>query len=412
MRPARRIALGLALASLCGAAHAAPVDLYVSKAGKDGGPCRDAAAPCLTIAYALAQGLPIDVAGDNLVVNFQGRGAWNESVMVNGPLKGSANSRPIPNIGTVWPSMVVLNGAGAGSTTISGDPGVCYTVGASNYGVVGVRNLTLTGYAGKCQSTLFAQMGGMINVFGGNVFGAASQAQMHSENAGSSIQLWEDYTVTGGASSFMAVGGNALILQSAGTGALVGSPTFATAFVFGYANGSVQVNTSTPFRGAATGTQFILLSNASIETNGNTDVSLIPGSPLTGFVSSGGRYHGPLSANVLSATGLGAGGGASTSPGSTPLSGQVALRVGSAALSSGTANVMLPYRVGVSGGRPGFCVAAISSLGSGAWSNGASVSADLVSGPANNLRMNWSNGGGMPLASKSTFLITYHCGGD
>ena len=84
-----------------------------------------------------------------------------------------------------WP-MITLSGAGP-STILAGDGKGCATVVANMPGVLNLRNLTLTATANPCQSSIFAQLGGIINVYEGVTFGTANQQDVHSESSGSQV---------------------------------------------------------------------------------------------------------------------------------------------------------------------------------------------------------------------------------
>lgn len=402
----RHLLLSLFLALFTALPAYADVDAYVAKTGTDSGNCQSSA--CKTISYTLQQNILMDVDGGNLVIHI-GAGTWNESIAINGPVVNGVNNAPIPSIGSVWPSMLVLSGHTSSDTILAGDGNVCYTVASSNYAILGIRNIKLTATALSCQSELFAQMGGMINVFDNVVFGAASASQVHAENSGSSVQFWENYTIAGNAQTFAAIGQNALVLVSGGVGTLTGTPSYSNSFIFAYANGTYQTNINPTFSGSATGPQFILLSNAVIETNGATAQSLIPGNQL-GRVSSGGRYRGPMHASVLSDSGLGFSGSSVVSSSSTPRAGLVILSPLDSPHADGTVDVLMPYQVIMDDGSPGQCSATFSQGGSAGWGSGAVLTTDLIDGTPTYLRINWDNP--TALVSGATYQLNYTCSGD
>lgn len=385
------------------------LNVYVSKAGTDTGNCQQSGSPCLTISYALSKGLLFDIKGGNLVVNFQGSGDWAEDAFINNQLRGTPNKAAIPNIGSTWPSMVLFLGNGSSNTAISGTGGLCATIAASQFAVVGIKNLTVSGGKIGCHSPLFAQLGGTIHVFGGNVIGAAGATsdQLHSENPGSSIQIWENYTMSGGGGSGFGVSTQASILISAGVGTISGSPAYGTSFIFARNGGSLQSNIAAPWGASpvATGAKFFILSNAVIEIPSIT-AAQIPGN-AQGQVTSGARVRGPISATIGSQSGLGTGTAALDF--GTPYVGSVTLSPTGSPGATGTSNVTTPYFISsFSGGQFGTCVAS-TNTGTGSWGSGARAEALVTS--QSNIQLNWSNAGGA-LSAGQTYKIAYICTGD
>lgn len=387
------------------------IDVYVSKAGADTNDCRASAAPCLTVNYALAQGIRFDVGGGNLVVNFQGVGDWAEDVFINGPLRGAVNTVPIPNIGSVWPSMVLL--LGNGTTTLSGAGANCATLAASQYAVIGIKNMIVTGFKTGCASPLFAQMGGMIHIFGGNTIGRAGAEQLHCENPGSSIQIWENYTLTGGGVSALAASDHGEILISAGVGTIIGSPSYTTSFLFARNQGSIQVNIPAPWGATpvASSSKFQVLSNSVLEL-GNVTMAQIPGN-LPGFVTSGGRVRAITDVTMGTTAGLGS--GTAVVDYGTPYTGRVSMTPQGTPANNGVVNLNTPYFIStLSAGASHFgtCTAGVAGSLTGTtgfWAAGSFVEASFTS--QSNIALVWSNFTA-PLTAGSTYDIVYHCSGD
>ena len=162
--------------------RATPV-LHVAPHGNDylhsgGSSCLLADSPCQTIEYAVTRNYRHpwagDMAGDFVSI---AEGTYNETVHAYGARLGAGN----------WP-MLTLRGAGK-STIIAGNGRECATVVANLPGVVSLTQLLLTGTAMDCQSSVFAQLGGIINIYDGVTFGPASQQDVHSESAGSQVQF-------------------------------------------------------------------------------------------------------------------------------------------------------------------------------------------------------------------------------
>ena len=229
-----------------------PVNFYVSKSGNDYGTagaganfCVVQANPCLTekqVGYAVSR---FDVAGGNAQVNF-GSGNWHEDFFANNELRGATNfgNNPAP-----WPTpskgQLILSGNGAANTTLSGSGGLCATIAASFGAIIGVRQMTITGNATGCQSSLFAQEGGIINGYDGVVLGAASQEQAHSEDPGSEIQFWNCPTFAGNANAGTSSGQSSWVIFSPLASCSIvisGALTYGTAFNYVDTNATTQYN--------------------------------------------------------------------------------------------------------------------------------------------------------------------------
>jgi hypothetical protein len=182
---------------------------------------------CKTVAQALSIAQYLCVPGGNIILSMDDAHVYAEDVFQNGPLACSNNKVPQPNIGTRWPSMLLLDGNSVASLAGGGEN--CGTVVASNYGVIGIRRLNVSALnndyilrPNPCQSSVFSQEGGMVNIFDGNTFNGAFIDIFHCEQSGAGIQIWEDYSVTGGSLDFMNAGQGCPINQAGGTGTFSG----------------------------------------------------------------------------------------------------------------------------------------------------------------------------------------------
>ncbi len=329
---------------------------YVAKTGTDAAGFGLAlATPCLTVNYATALACAANVAGGVATINI-GAGTFVESVFVNGPLTGGCNNNPNPS-GSVpnGPSMVLFSGAGSGSTILSGAGTTNVTLCPSDGAVIGIRALKLIGTGTAGQSPLFIQLAGTANIFDDVIFGAASQAQIHVEDTGSSCQVWASYTVNGNAPFHCSVGDGKYVL-AAGTVTFSGALTFSTSTFYVGSQGTVQFNVATPFTvpggSSVTGKRFTLVANGVIETNGLTSATLIPGS-LPGIEASGGYYRGPLIATVAAASGVGNGSvsvvGDSHAGVITLTAGSTTAAAGSVLLSFPSTTSLFPFSIALSG---------------------------------------------------------------
>jgi hypothetical protein len=173
----------------------APV-FYVTSGNDHGGKnsCLLSGDPCATIGQAVWQYYQLPWYGSDQYVSV-GACTWNETISVSSPLFAAPSQ-----VGATISPQLYLKGAGSDGTTIAGSGEDCGTIIATYGGsMVGVEALTLTANATACQSALFAQEGGVINVYLDVKFGAASQQHMHVEETGSQIEIWAPYTVMGGA---------------------------------------------------------------------------------------------------------------------------------------------------------------------------------------------------------------------
>ncbi len=295
--PDARTNLGLGTASsptfagvkLSGIVSRSTHHVYVATTGNDSSDCLTAGTACATITHAVSIGA--STAATTLEVDLAA-GAYTESVFISGNLIGAINSAPIPNGTNVQPGQVMLAGAGSASTTLNGNASNCGVIVSSNYAIVGVRAMTLNGNGNACQSTLFAQINGIINIYDDVNFGPASVEQIHIENSGSQVQAWYSYTISGGAVRHINAS-NGLFIHSAfpsGVITLTGTPNFSDAFASASENGTVQFNTGVTFSGAATGKRFHVYRNGVIRTDPSTSLSWLPGSTV-GYWETGGIYN-------------------------------------------------------------------------------------------------------------------------
>lgn len=168
---------------------------YVSLSGVDAGMCI-ATSPCRTILYTVQTALASFAGGQPQQINI-GPGTWNESVAVTGSAAGSAYAYSAPSNA----ASLVFSGSGANSTIWNGNAVMCGVLVANSGANVAVQNITMEAEGNQCQSVLYAQLGGQINVFEGVAFGPAYQAHLHAEDIGSQVQVWNDYAINAGASS-------------------------------------------------------------------------------------------------------------------------------------------------------------------------------------------------------------------
>lgn len=275
-----------------------PINLYVDLAGLDGPDdanyCVRSANPCRTARHATDIAYALNAAGGSVKMNLAA-GAYSESIAANYPLPGSGNGAFNPNGTNSQPGQLLISGAGSSTTTLTGN-GLCGTIIASNYAVIGVRAIKLKGDAGSCMSSLFIQLGATINGYDDIDFGDATIDHIHLENPGSSFQAWYSYTVSGNATRHIAAGQGASYIHSAfPTGVItftVPPPTFSDAFIHATQASTVQFNSNVSWAGTFVGTRYIVEENAIISTYPSTSLTWIPGT-VAGVGYAGGIYAGP-----------------------------------------------------------------------------------------------------------------------
>lgn len=388
-----------------------PVNLYVKAGGTDtNNYCNTTDSPCATFQRAVDVCQLIDMNGGNCVVQSIDTSPRSptESISVTNPLRGAGNGTAVPNIGTRWPSQIIIDGNN--QITLAGAPtGTCYGVASSNNAIVGVRRIVIAPTAAACQDGLFAQLGGGINVFDGVTLGATgiNGCKAHAENSAYGVQFWENYTLAGnGNCGYSVGGGGATILISAGVGTITGNPTL-NELVFASSGGTFQTNIANPWGatpGAMSGGGLILAPGGTVENNGNAVAW--PGTG-TSYLE-GGSYNTLPSPSIASDANIGAGGTVVLSSGATPYSGAFTMTAGAAAGSAGSLTVTMPGTLSVrrSNGANTQCRASLLSTGSGTWENGTIILGSVLLGTQ--FTINWRNNA-IGLTNGQTYSGFYDC---
>jgi hypothetical protein len=198
-------------------AAVSPLTVYVTTSGTDTGKC-PVTAPCATINYAiraatnLLNTAGLSTSAGNLVTVSVGAGSYQQGIVANGPLPGGFNTAPVPS-GGPSPGQILIQGAGSASTTLNGDPGLCGTVVASSGAAIGLSKIKLSsnGSSSSCNSHVFVQWRGMVNIYDDVNFGPAVVEHMHIDDGVSAIQVWCPYTISGGAIYHITAGGGQFI---------------------------------------------------------------------------------------------------------------------------------------------------------------------------------------------------------
>jgi hypothetical protein len=385
------------------------LQLYVSKINAvDTGNCQVQLTPCLTINYAIQQGLGYDLKGGYLQINI-GAGTFAESVAVNGQLRGNAKK------GCCTHSTVILIGAGSLNTTISGDASVCGVIVPSWGADIWVRQLKITATALACQSALFAEYNGVVQIYNDVDFGTASQHHLHAEEYGD-IEVWEGYKISSGAVAHWGVSQMGIVNYNPPSGAitLTGTPAFS---YFGQLQngGQVHLGEFNTFVGSATGRRFILSGGANLNTYAASP-QLIPGN-APGLVYGNDNVVYPEArlvpllsiANSCGSGGLGT--GCAVNAGGTSKVGIVNMTAGTGAAALGSFTLNLGYGIEGDFGTVTYCTANPVTYNTGLWNSGALVLTAVPTPDADppTISFNWSNGG-TNLTNGLIYTFIFRCG--
>lgn len=371
--------------------------------------------PCLTINQAAKAFYQFPWYGTTELVSI-GAGTYNETISISSPLITA------PGVtGTAIPALY-LKGAGSGSTAITGAGVECATI-ASSFGgtAVSLQGLTLSGTATACQSTLFAQEGGIINVFQDVNLGAASQQQLHSEETGSQIAIWGSPTVSGSAAIFAATTTGGLIYTNpanfaapSGVTITFQTPTYSNETILGQHGGRFHLSDDTVFSGSTTGRAYVVEDGGAIDSD-NPNRTPIPGT-IKGIVLPGGIIFPETNlisvANqsaVSASSGIGTTGTASVSNDDSQGMFVTLSPAGSSIGSTGSFSVTLSSGRQSNAGNTVPCSATPNNL-TGAWDTGATflVNPGTNISPIPTLQVIWKNGS-TALTAGSTYGVGIIC---
>lgn len=406
-----------------------PGNFYVSATGSDAADCltsvvSGAHGPCLTINHTLAVALATDARQALLTINI-GAGTFTEPVAVNGPNVGGTSATNFVTAAASMP-VVLLKGAGSGSTTIFGPAtylgnNYCYAILANGGANVGLQALSVqaNGGGGSCNvSDLYVQAASMwifsdvvLKAATGNLISMEENALLYVTAGTSAPGL----TLAGNAYNGISIDGNSTFVSDS-TVQISGAITLSGSCFLDVSYHSVfKISLPNPaFTSGATvtGRRFCLdgLSDLLI----GSPPAVWPGSFL-GLVANGSRYQAPSGPvgggagaciggaagcpNANGPTGLGTGSTAMSS-GSGAYGGAVALTAGVGAAASGSVSIWLPYEMDRGVCSPSF-------QGTGTWNARASV---VTSGftTSNGIILTWDNNAAA-LTAGLTYYIGYTC---
>lgn len=242
------------------------VDFYVSSGGSDALDCATPGEACASIHAAAAKAAASGPQVGGIQRIHVAAGGYNDAVTF------TANTNRVDVIG-----------AGAASTVWNNVPGQCGTVIANTGANISVSNIEIVAEGDPCGSALYAQLGGVINVFGGVFLGPTYQAQIYCEGAGSQVEVWNVIqTVGGGANNFIAATSGCLVEFNpvAGVGVTFNAnPTYSGGVVFTMVDGIVYIGHTVRWLGAVNGPSYVASKGGKIETDGNGCASLPGSSP-------------------------------------------------------------------------------------------------------------------------------------
>ena len=294
-----------------------PINLYVSTSGNNhsgANSCLFSATPC-TLAGAVLEAYKFDMNGGNIIINLAAGSYTSVALIFNGMPRGAGNAVPISTgFGTWGQSQIVLDGAGSGSTTLTGDSTDCYVLLSDAGAWVAIENLKLVATGSACQSGLYVQFGGNYSIYGDVSFAGASVDDIHQE-ATSHIEHWpvtgKPDIITGNAAAFLESGSGQFV-DNGGSWTVSSTPTFSTAFADIADSASWLMDVSTAFSGSLGGSSLgaQVYANSAIINHTGTALATLLNGPV--HLWGGGRVS-PTDGATITVSGFGSGAGGSVS---------------------------------------------------------------------------------------------------
>lgn len=198
--------------------------------------------------------------------------------------------------GTYTGANTIIGWLGTGSLTIQGNSGtpanvVISTTSNNCFSITGTLPATLiikdmklqTTTSGNCISNIGA---GLVAISNLN-FGACAGFHISIDGTAARVEVFGNYSITGGASVHWLVNAGGYFTCNSKTITLTGVPAFSISFAYSTRCSNIAAASDT-FSGPATGSRYIVDSNAVIFTNGG-GANYFPGN-AAGSASSGGQY--------------------------------------------------------------------------------------------------------------------------
>lgn len=190
--------------------------------------------------------------------------------------------------GTYTEPLVLKDPVGAGSVTLTGTAVVVHTTSAIAITATASHRFIL-GPGIKLQTTTSGNgitSTGSTIFLDGVEFGPCAGVHLFA-NAGSYVQIRQNYTISGGALDHVQCANSYVQYLGGLTVTLTGTPAFTSAFARALRAGVFAAPNAT-FVGSATGTRYTLTTNSVIDTAGG-GASYLPGS-ASGSATTGGQY--------------------------------------------------------------------------------------------------------------------------
>ncbi len=250
------------------------VSFYVDNSlGSDSNDClASGAGACLTVQHAM------ESIRDN--IDYNGKDATIQLAA------GQDNSGGLGLKGGVGDGGLIIDGAMT-ATISNASSDAINTAGNVLQGVT-VQNVKLSSAGGFC---LLVQNIATVRVGTGVNFQACRDGHIAAQDAGTIVQLFGDYTISGNAPThFNAANGGQIIQGDAITVTLTGTPEFSIAFALAFANGTYYAASRfVTFSGAARGSRYNAQLNGVIYTGG-AGADYFPGDSA-GATATGGQYN-------------------------------------------------------------------------------------------------------------------------
>lgn len=289
-----------------------PLNLYAATTGNDNSGanyCTSASHPC-TLNGAITKAIKFDAQNQDLFVNAAA-GSYDTSLIVAGPVHSYATATSAYTDG----SLLVIQGAGSGTTTInptSGGGGCAQNYGdgitISNLAQVWLDKLTI-GTTCTGRSGAFLQNFAYLSQGSDLIWASAPADMVHVEaNAYFEVPGASPFNIASGATAtqVIAYGTGGIVNFDGGSINLLGNATVTNGFFFGSGTGELQLLTGTTVNlngHTVTGPKYTL-ALSSVLLNA-ADVT-IPGS-TAGTINGGGVYWSP-STGTLVGSGVAQGG--------------------------------------------------------------------------------------------------------
>jgi hypothetical protein len=266
---------------------------YVATTGNDSNP-GTVGSPFLTLQAAIDKALASNVAKGVTISISVANGTYSAASVISGLQSGSTVS------GSSWQTPLIITGSSSAVLTSANQEATLSIGPHAMVKVTGGITISASGSTGTRHGVAVAS-GGVFEQ--GNVtWGTCIGDHLSMSNKALVIHS-SNYSITGGASRHIAAAFHSLLVSTALTVTLTGTPTFTTAFAES-ADGSMVLYSGHTFTGSATGPRFIAQRGGYIRT-GTASLTYLPGT-TSGTIATGGNYESLYTLGNLDGTTLGA----------------------------------------------------------------------------------------------------------